>query len=404
MNHEKFEFKGDWKFAIESELLDKINSDFQITLKKNIRLSHLNKELVTIEIIDEIDLRPDPTDSQLQTIEYIYGNLQTVLPVLMKLFNTEINLLLIENEPEAVEYLPTVSKIEELGKLMRIKKIRILPEQKNGSSYYEIIVEYIGWDSYDYTIILHTDEIKGYSITPSMGYECIAADLGISVNDIFYWNRNYVSDRIHIPHNKYGKLKPWQELATEKYLSKLLKERQNESFVIEIENNNWDINHRFYTESLVGMNCVDLASNNHNPEMIQYLVSNGGDLANSIEYCVGYNFDEESIKILVLNGASIDFVNDNNYTVLYQEILDYISSSKISKQAISKEKIEALRRKMKISESRIILYLEMGANPNNCDGQMNCYDSLLKKRHSIEYLDNSDAFSELKKIILINKI
>jgi len=234
-----------------------------------------------------------------------------------------------------------------------------------------------------------------------MAYECISIDLGLEKNAVLDGHRSnsdFGIDMVHSVIPKYGKLKPWQEEATYEFLRNLLYDHKNEEFVKTIESNKWDINFRF--NNGLSQNCVDLAANVKNPEMISNLISKGGNCSKSVLECIGLNFHKESLKVLVDNGSQIDQLTYWDVTALKDEIFKFIKGIiEINNQSIKGEMKSETLRKQAERKRKVKFLIEMGANPNSVDKYGNDYKILMHKNWNKEFLELHNVIEQVEKVL-----
>jgi len=378
----KFEFNGDWHIDLKLEKLADLHSSEWFTSEKNIvHKTKLENGFIPIEIFDQRNYDPDPLPCQLSAIQYLIENQDLILTAVFKELKTVINPWYAEACGED-DWIPELEHNSDLGKHLGILDLKVLPNEKNGMAYYRLDAEYIGDEESGIAIILHKDNVIGHTGIRHMDYACISKDLGLDQNAIFdshHANRDLGRNMVHQPIPKYAKLKPWQNEATYDYIRMLLSQKKNDEFIDAIEEGNWDINRRFHE---LGHNCVDLAANGKNPEMIAYLISKGGDYSKSILECIGLNFHNESIECLVKHGANIDQLTYWDTTPLKEEIFNFIEGfGKIAwHEKYNVEMLSDTLRKQEKYKNNILFLLKMGANQNSLDKNGNNYKALLKDR------------------------
>lgn len=283
-NIEKYQFNGDWEFNLKLPVLSKIYSDGWAKVRgSNELLAILEKGFVPFQIFDERTYEPDPTESQSNSINYLTENETLIGESIFEIFKNQINKKYVEWCGED-EWIPELNSYKDLGKLVRINNICILTESKNNLSYVGVNFEYVGDHEHGIAVILHKEDLIGFTGMGEMDYECIYKDLGLDEKR-FHEEMLDGENIVHKPLEKFGKFKPWQLNSTEDYFGKLLRERKNQQLIDEIETNKWDINLRF---PLLNKNLVDIAAYSNNIEILDYLIKTGGDYSNSILQCINY--------------------------------------------------------------------------------------------------------------------
>jgi hypothetical protein len=287
-NKDTYHFGGDWRFNLRLPEFSKIHSEYWFgNGRGNKLLDILENGYVPFGIIDERTYDPEPTEPQSNAIHYLIENESSLVESIFKMFKDHINKQYVEWCGED-EWIPELNTYQDLGNLLRIYGIMILPENKDQVSYIQLDFEYRGDEEHGIAVIIHKDRLIGFSGIGDMGYECIYKDLGLDEKKVYeemFEKRHFGENMVHKPLEKYGKFKPWQLNSTSDYFGKLLRERNNEKIINEIESNQWDINLRF---PMLNKNLVDIAAFSNNVEILKYLIERGGDFSNSILQCINY--------------------------------------------------------------------------------------------------------------------
>lgn len=395
----RYKFNGDWKFDLFLPELSKIHSEKWF--KSSHHVHHKNKlinGLVPCQIVDERNLFPDPTLEQEAALNYLLNHEIELVNSLFLIFSEKINKQYAEWCGEE-DWFSEFNTVDDLGKLLGINGIAVLLNHKENQSYLQIDFEYEGDPEHGIALIMHKNILIGFSGIGDMGYECIYKDLGLDeakAYESLRESREFGSNIVHTPIEKYGKFKPWQLNSTEEYFSKLLRNKENLKLKDEIESNNWNINIRF---NVTEKNLVDIATYANNSEMIDYLIDKGGDFSRSMLQCTDiYSIKKDAIETLIKNGASIDILGYWGVTPLHNAILNYagLLAEKKSSENLDIE-TEALK-KLDNAKEIVSYYLSLGANPEKLDGEDSDYKKILRNRWSSEYLKMhliEDHISEL---------
>jgi len=400
----KFEFKGDWKFDLELIRLSSLHSDKWFTSHKQAEhKTKLEKGFVPFQISDQRNYEPDPTTPQLNTVEYILENQESILTCLYYEIKDKINPRYADACGE-YDWIPQLKDNRDLGLHLGIYNIQVLLDEKNDLCYYSVDAQYVGDQEHGIAIIFHETEIIGYSGIGDMSYECIYEDLNLDTQAVFkkhMSDQNFGRNMVHSAIPKYGKLKPWQEDATEEYLRQLLYQKKNLEFIDAVEKSNWDINRRFKS---LGNNCVDLAAYGNNVEMIEYLIERGGDISKSILQCNDYYIKKDAIRCLVKHGANIDQKGYWEVTALKNEIFNYIGQlSRVERYKRDKsDRLAEANKRLEDYKDKLLFYLEMGADPNSLDKEGNDFRTLLRKRWHENYLKDNRIFEKIEELISRN--
>jgi len=137
-------FNGDWFFDLELNEIATLHSDtWFMSEKQKVHKSKLNNGLVPVQILDQRNYEPDPSMAQIATINYIIENQHKILIALLNALITEIIPFYVEAIDDD-EWVPTLNTINDLGELIGIYSVLILPDEKKGSCYYRLDFEYLG--------------------------------------------------------------------------------------------------------------------------------------------------------------------------------------------------------------------------------------------------------------------
>lgn len=403
---DKYQFKGDWAFNLRLPGFSKIYSDYWFkNRRKNDLLDVLERGYVPFKIIDERTYEPEPTESQNNTIDYLIENEHSLVESIFEVFKGQINKQHVEWCGEE-EWIPELDTVRDFGKLARIDNIQILTDNKDQFSYLRIDFEYLGDEEHGIAIILHKDQLVGFSGIGDMGYECIYEDLGVDkkkVEEEMFEQMRFGENIVHKPLEKYGKFKPWQLISTGDYFGKLLRERNNEKIITEIESNQWDINLRFPE---LNKNLVDKAAYSNNVEILEYLIDRGGDFSNSILQSINYGFfHPESIRFLVDQGASIDTYGYWGQTPLYGQIRNFTQVVVRKEQYRRKSEMRYNRalEEYEATKEKIRFYLELGANPNKLDKEGTTYKDLVQTSWAAHIVQKHRILEQVEALLKLSR-
>lgn len=401
---DKFVFKGDWSFDIDLPVLSKITDKHWY--RSNVNHPGLQKLLsgkVKIEIVDQRDDSPDPNQVQLNTIEYIRANEKALIESLIDHLDRVVNPAY-HGYCGDEELLERVTNLEDLGRTIKMDQIQILNDEKDGLAYFAFMVEYIGDYEHGLVLTYYKDKMLGFAGSWEVDYDAIVKDMGGISDEEYQQNverNSYGENMIHIPHPKYGKLKPWQLDATGSQLTRLLKDESNNQSIIEmIESGNLDVD--IAISSYWGHGLMSLAVFQSNFSMIEYLLNNGQNIGKNIHRYTGRSFDEAKLEKLVELGGNIDELHDRTKTTsLMIEVNEYF---KMHRNYIkSKDPKPEDKDKMKQSEGRIKSFIKLGADLTNCNeiGQ-DCLSIIKTARPN--YQTDLKTIAKLDSIVFPNKI
>ena len=376
----KFEFNGDW------------------VIKLN--LEKFNQSSIDLRIIDQKNYKPDPSDEQLNTIEYLLENQDKVLEALCKSIDT-INKQYAEWCGEDDWYTDNLT-IHNLDSVFVITGIEILVEHKGNHAYIQFDGAYEGDPEHGLMLVLHKCKLIGFNQMFEEVKE-IYSDLGDAGNkfrDFDIKHQNFGEDRIHTPLPKYGKYKPWQLDATERHFENLIRTGKNEEFIVELEKSNFDINFKF---PFFDRSLLETAIRNNNIPIINYLFQNGADRSDSLMNC---SSNQDTIKCLIENGISIDVICYDGMNRLGNEIKNFlwhISSLRHYKDSIPESTLKSIE----LSKEQMRFYIDLGANPNHIDKDGNDYKSIISKRfnrYDEEHLKKHKVYEVLEDILIPRKV
>ena len=277
MKMDKFVFNGDWKFEIDLPILSKINGKHWYGSNPNHPTNQrLLSGKVLIEIVDRRDDDPDPEQVQLNAIEYIRSNEKALVESLIDHLNRVVNPAY-HGYCGDEELLKNVSNIEDLGQAIRMSEIQILNSEKDDLAYFAFMMEYIGDYEHGLVLTYYKDRLLGFAGSCEVDYEAIVKDMGGISEEERQQNlerNNYGKKMIHIPHLKYGKLKPWKLEETGSQLSIALRNEASSQPIIDmIEAGDLDAN--LPIDSYWGHGLLSLAMYHGNFMMVEYLLTLG---------------------------------------------------------------------------------------------------------------------------------
>jgi len=401
---EKFVFDGDWSFDIDLPVLSKITDKYWYGSNiEHPSLQKLESGKVKIQILDRRDDSPDPEQAQLNTIEYIQLNEKVLVESLIDHLDRVVNPVY-HGYCGDEELLERVSTLEDLGRTIQMDQIQILNEEKDGLAYFAFMVEYIGDYEHGLVLTYYKDKMLGFAGSWEVDYDAIIKDMGGISDEEYQQNveRNtYGENMIHIPHSKYGKLKPWQIEATGSQLTRLLKDEANNQLIIDmIESGDLDMN--IAISSYWGHGLMSLAVFQSNFSMIEYLIRNGQKIGKNILRYTGRSFDETKLEKLIELGGNIDELHDRTKTTsLMIEVNEYFKCHR--DYFNSRDPKPEDKTKMEQSEERIKSLIKLGADPTNCNGKGQDCISIIKSARS-NYKFDLKTIAKLDSIVYPNKI
>ena len=395
-----FVFNGDWKFDLALPLVSKLNADhWTSSLRQSEHDKKMSNGLVPIEIRDRRDYDPDPMDHQLKTIEYIQENELLIMQSLYKSMKEIVN-------PAHVGYcgeddwVRPLDSYKDLGETIKVDQIQIQLDEKDGYAYYAIMCDYIGDYEHGLVITMYQDEYLGSAGSYEVDYESIAKHRGGYTDEERQANvilHKSGEGLLHIAHEKYNKLKPWQIDVNGSYLSKLMHDdSKNDEVIAYIERGELDIN--IPINSYWGEGLIELADHAKNDFLLNYLLDNGAEVGRLFLKYANDRFDSEKLDYFLSKGADIDAYNFYGRTTLYEDINQYCSAHIRTYTVRDKASKVQFKEKMKKRKAQIRYLIEKGANPESCNVEGEDYRTILTRTWG-SYKDDYNSIDEVDKII-----
>lgn len=396
---ENFEFSGEWTFDHPLPFLSKLHDKHWYSKpEESVQYHKLNAGVVTVQIVDRRDNNPDPMECQWATLNYIIQNERSIH---IALFNSVKEII----NPKHIEYsggdwIKPLNGVNDLGKTIKIDQIQIQLEEKNGLSYYAIMCEYIGDYEHGIVITMYKDEYIGSEGSWEVDYEGIAnhrggfteaeRDANIALNEAG-------EGVLHLPHEKYGKLKPWQVDANGNFLSKMIKDSKNNELIIKyVEEGKLDIN--IPISSYWGDGLVGLADYFKNNDLLNYFFDKGAPMGRLFFRYTDNQFDRSKLDFFISKGADVDAFNFYGQSVLFDAISKYCSAHIRTFRVRDETKVNELRERLEQKKVEIQYYLSKGANPKKCNRKGQDYRSILTESWG-SYKDDYNSIDEVDLII-----
>jgi hypothetical protein len=257
-----FEFNGDWETVINLQRLSFLNDDKLLTYFDDVK-EKLEKGLVTLYISDSVDLNPEPTSEQLETLFFIQKNEEVILETIFEHVNKVVYphmKTLIDDE----EYwFPIMETKEDVKKTLALTSIQILNLCKDNYAYCSMNFQSSWENEHGFSILFHknrilsTGEAGGFDIF-KIWEEC---DLnGVEESYKFnHWNDNIFE--FLEPHPKYGKRMPLQKSSNALLPFRLIKNGLEEKLYTYISNGSINID---FNGSGISMLSMAIQAENFN--------------------------------------------------------------------------------------------------------------------------------------------
>jgi hypothetical protein len=223
-------FNGHWVLNIP---FDKLSKVFSFNgYGREIKF----KDKIQVRFFEKVDLNPDPSQEQLDALNYIFENQEEIIE---SIYNSIVNIIFplhktfIEDEEM---FFPKVNSSSDIKNVLGIEEVILHNESKNGISYSTFVFNHFSADpEHGQTITMH----KSIYISSGEDWDWrpICKDLGIEYEIIDKQNSaEYLKMRTdyffyHEPNQKYGTLKEWQKSANQSYAIRLIQNNMNAEFI-----------------------------------------------------------------------------------------------------------------------------------------------------------------------------
>lgn len=294
-----FKFNGTWSYRLSLATLSTLRSPdlyhrhsrlkaqpphvLELAEKELALYKELQNGLVEVELLEDIDSPPEPEASQLRTVDFIREHQSGIITAIYERFR--------EIYPEAIEEeifgstrcdkerYPPLEKKEDLKTVLGIEKIEILPEAKEGLSYYtinflsswDVLID--GFYQYGFHVLMHRYDIIGWGGNWGFDLENVYEDNGGDYEKRMQeLNTAFQSlDTLIEPHEKYGTLRPSQVMANESLPLRLLSKDKTDAFIALVETGKLSLeNPQFQWPGI-----IESAIAHKNKEVLEYLIKKG---------------------------------------------------------------------------------------------------------------------------------
>lgn len=304
-----FEFEGDWEFEYEFEAFKGLQSRRCFYTSKDSKKESNGKVNVTIS--DELNDDTDPTEEQINSINFIIDNPNKIKQSLFNALGIEYPKLkemygYDENDKDSREWFPEVNSIDEFKKVFGVGNMFVLLPHKEGYSYVGLECGCTWDEEHGLGFLLHKDRIIKVGGADEAFSEWEAfKDNGTYEEEQNKWNierERLPKPKIYEPHLKYGKLKPSQLEANKMFENHLIERGYNSEFIELVESNKIDIN----VNKGLTMTFLARAAQFNNLQMVKFILSKNPKskenvIHNSIVHC-----NKELVQIMIDNGVDIN--------------------------------------------------------------------------------------------------
>jgi len=247
-----FKFKGDWEFAYQFEAFKGLQSRRGTYTSRD--SGQESDGTVNVSILEELNEETDPTEEQINSINFLIENPEKIQRTLFKALEIEYPKLkeqygYVEEEEDSRKWFPEVKSLDEFRKVFGVGNLFVLMPQKENYSYVGLECGCTWDEEHGLGFLLHKDRLIKIG----------AADEAFSTWEAFKDNGSYEEEqkkwnkiktereplpkpKKYKPHPKYKKLKPSQIGANKMYENNLIERGFNQEFIELVEKGEIDIN------------------------------------------------------------------------------------------------------------------------------------------------------------------
>ncbi len=265
-----FEFQGDWETEIYLQRLCFLNDSKLLKYFEDVK-EKLEKGFVNLYITDSIDLNPEPTKEQFETIIFVQKNEELILD---RIFEQVKNVVYphVKTQIDDEEYwFPIIETKEDLKKSIGLTSIQILNLSNDNYSYYSMNFQSSWDDEHGFSILFHKDRILSTGEAGCFDIFKIWKECSLNGEDETYkfnhWNDNIFE--FLEPNSKYGKLTPLQKSSNDSLPFRLIKNGLEGKLYLNIEKGSINIDFNGSGTSMLSMaiqvenlNIVNILINN----------------------------------------------------------------------------------------------------------------------------------------------
>ena len=371
-----FEFDGNWTTDYQFEAFKGLQSrGGSYTSKSSEKESD---GTVSLTMNDDTSESPDPSQEQVNAINYLIKNSDEVKKVMRKGIDSIYEDLknqygYDENEPETKKWFPIIDRLEDYDKVFGVGNVFIQLPSKDDYSYVGIECGCTWDEEHGLGFLLHKNRLVGIGSADEAvswkGYE----ENGTIENVQKSLQENSKKEPIkYEPHPKYGKLKPSQKSANDSYESNLIRRGFNEKFKAEVEQEKIEVNGTYEN---IDQTFLELAVSSKNIELIDYLLAK--------DAVIRYAFhqtrkDINLIDKLIANNGDINSKDNGGNTMIYQATRQLVSlyDNKNQSKNNNWHNEEDISKKIEKQKEYLDQLLFRGANPSIENSyKYNCFNA-----------------------------
>jgi hypothetical protein len=408
----KFEFKGDWETSIDSDYFSLLKSEIFFRSDSGIESRRINYHLlrskkIALIICDEKNDNIEPEPQQINTINYILNHEEEIYNKVFESFKNKI-----VNVFKSSPYFPSedqtfhlIERIEQLPNHLGINDITITNFYDNDYALFTINFEFDGDFEHGLCMVFNRDIFLKHDEIGSLSFEGLVEQKAYD-NLIKKWNNN-LNIKFYSKHPVFLSYKLCHKRVNTSFLLGLLDQNEIQIIIELIETGEIQVNEALGED---GETLIELACKKGSIRLINYLNDMDCKFYDSITKS---HYSEHIMRHIVNLGANVDFISKRylmNYkgnkmtTLLFKEIYDSLWShadliSKIKSFPDRQNDVNKLQNVINQQDKNISLLLELGSNPENCDGLGSSWKTLLLKQWEPEILNKNERVKLLENML-----
>ncbi len=318
---EQFKFDGIWEKEYQFDAFKGLQN--RRGPYASVSSSELSNGTILLTINDDLTENPDPYPEQLEAINFILRNpgklkdsMRNGIDKIYEDLKTQYGYQ--EEDEEHNKWFPNITKIEDYDKVFGVANIFVQIPSKNGLSYVGIECGCSWDDEHGLGFLFHGDKlIKIGTADEAFSWEAYR-DNG-TIEEVKASNKIIRVPKKHVPHPKYGLLKPIQKSANESFEIDLIRGGFSQIFINNCSkgeiniNGSWKSHDQTYFETAI-------ASKNF--KIINYLLEQDVEIRYAIFNCAK---DLELIDLLLDGGGKINQRDKSKNTLIYQSTLEMVT-------------------------------------------------------------------------------
>lgn len=317
-----FEFNGDWEFEYQFDAFKGLQSRRGSYTSKS--TEDESDGTVRVNILDELNNETEPTEEQINAINYIIKNPQKIRRTLFTALENEYPKLKemydydIEDE-DSKEWFPDVESLEEFKNVFGVANMFVMLPKKEKSAYIGLECGCTWDDEHGLGFLLHENRlIKIGSADEAFSSWEAYKDNGTYEKEKEEWNKLNLEKKqlpkpeFYKPNSKYNKLKPSQVEANRMYENHLIERGYNQEFIDLVESEIIDIN----INKGLSMTFLERAAQFNNLEIVKFILSKKPSSTKNVIHNAAGHCNKEIVQCLIENGIDINEPDHWDRTIL----------------------------------------------------------------------------------------